>query len=178
MAEEKTTLARPYAEAAFEQAREEGELDAWSEVLQFLRAVVTDRTMAGIIADPRVEKSKLEKLLLGIGEPRLSKTQANFVRLLVHYRRLMLMPEIAAVFERLRAEEEGRSRVEVISAFELDAKYREAIAEAMSKRLKRKVDVSVRVDESLIGGVVIRVGDLVIDASLRGRLGQLSNALA
>ncbi|NIR29714.1 MAG: F0F1 ATP synthase subunit delta [Gammaproteobacteria bacterium] len=178
MAEEKTTLARPYAEAAFEQARDEGRLDAWSEVLRFLRAVVSERTMAGIIADPRLERSKLEKLVLGIGEGRFSKTQANFVRLLVHYRRLALVPEIAALFERLRAEEEGRSRIEVISAFELEPKYREVIAEAVSKRLKQKVDVSVRIDESLIGGVVVRVGDLVIDASLRGRLNELASALA
>jgi F-type H+-transporting ATPase subunit delta len=175
---ETTTLARPYAEAAFEQAREEDKLDEWSAMLRFLRAVVSDPTMAGIIADPRVEKSNLEKLLLDIGKDRLSKTGTNFVRVLVHYRRLGLVPEIAKLFERLRAEVEGLSRVEVTSAFELDPKYQESIAKAMSERLERNVDVSVRVDPSLIGGVVIRVGDLVIDASLRGRLTQLAHALA
>lgn len=175
---EKTTLARPYAEAAFEQARDEGKLDEWSAMLQFLRAVVSDRMMAGIIADPRVERPRLEEVLLGVGEGRLSETGANFVRILVHYRRLALVPEIAALYEELRSEVEGRSRVEVVSAFELDPRHEKAIAESMAKRLKHKVDLSVRIDKSLIGGVVIRVGDLVIDASLRGRLSQLAHVLA
>jgi len=174
---ERSTLARPYAEAAFEQAREEGKLEQWSEMLEFLKGVVSDRTMAGIIADPRVERARLVELLLDIGEGRLTETGKNFVRVLSYYRRLELLPEIAAVYGELRRRFEGRSRVEVISAYELDPKFEKAIAEAMAKRLDREVDISVQVDKSLIGGVIVRAGDLVIDASLRGRLAQLAQAL-
>ncbi|HET8700443.1 MAG TPA: F0F1 ATP synthase subunit delta [Nitrococcus sp.] len=172
------STARPYAMAAFRQAREEGTLEQWSEMLQFLRAVVLDPMMADIIANPRVEQSKLIELILDIGGGIFSKTATNFLKILVYQERLILAPDIADIFEEQRRDEEAKARVEVVSAFKLAPQYATAIAQAMAKRLDREVDLTVRVDKSLIGGVIIRAGDLVIDASLRGRLQQLAQELS
>ncbi len=172
--EERSTLARPYAVAVFEQAKEEDAVTKWSELLGFLEGVVSEPTMAGVIADPRVEISRLSTLMLDICEGRLWGTGENLVRVLTESRRLSLLPEIHKLFERRRREFEGQSQVEVISAFELDEQFARVISGAMADRLGRAVDLSVSVDNSLIGGVVIRAGDLVIDASLRGRLNQLA----
>lgn len=171
---EKSTLARPYAMAVFAQARDENDLPGWSDMLAFLDRVVTDPTMAGIIADPRVERSRLVSLALDVGEGTLSETGKNFVRVLVENRRLDLVPEIRLLYEAERADFERRSRVEVRTAFELDEQYQQIIREAVAKRTGRDVDFDITVDDTLIGGVVIRVGDTVIDASLRGRLDQLA----
>lgn len=146
-------------------------------MLQFLGSVVSDPLMAGIIADPRVGVSRLTQLLLDIGEGRFSRTGQNFVRVLAENRRLPLVPAVAELFDRHRAELEGRSRVEVTTAFKLTPQQQGSIAEAMSKRLGRAVDITVKVDQTLIGGVIIRAGDLVIDGSTRGRLKQLALAL-
>lgn len=172
------SIARPYAIAAFRQAREEGALERWSEMLQFLRAVVSDPAIADIIANPRVERTKLIELISDIGSKTLSKTAGNFLKVLVYQGRLTQMPEIAELFEEQRREEEAKTRVEVVSAFKLSPEYADAIAQVMAKRLAREVDLTVRIDKSIIGGVIIRAGDLVIDASLRGRLQQLAQELS
>ena len=164
--------------AAFKQAREEDTFEQWSDMLRFLTSVASDPTMAGVIADPRVEESRLIALVLGICEGRLSKTGENFVRVLAENRRLLVLREIAEIFESERSEFEKRGRVEVKSAFELDPQYQAMIQKAVAKRLGRDVDLTVTVDKALIGGVVIRAGDVVIDASLRGRLQQLRAELA
>ncbi len=171
---EKTTLARPYALAAFKQAQQESKLDEWSSMLQFLSMVVGDRTMLGIVSHPRIEKESLTSLLFNIGEGKLTDTGRNFVRVLIEHRRLSLLPEIAALFERERSEFEQRREVEVLTAYRLQNKYQQAIKEAVAKRLGQEVELSVQIDRSLIGGVIIRAGDTVIDASLRGRLSRLN----
>ena len=174
---EKSTLARPYAQAAFNQANEEGQLDEWAEMLVFLATVASDRTMVGLLADPRVEKERLVELILGLSEGRLSRTGQNFVHLLAEYGRLELLPEIAELFQHELAEFKGRGLVEVLAAFELEPRFLEAIKAAMSQRLGHSVDVSVKLEPSLIGGVVLRAGDMVVDASVRGRLKELGLAL-
>lgn len=170
---EKTTLARPYASAAFKQAQEESKLDEWSNMLQFLSMVVRNPTVLGIVSHPRIETERLTRLLFDIGEGKLSETGQNFLRVLMEHRRLPLLPEIAALFERQRAEFEQRREVEVIAAYRLQTKYQQAIKNAMTKRLGQEVNLSVQIDRSLIGGVIIRAGDTVIDASLRGRISRL-----
>ena len=170
---ETVAIARPYASAVYEQAVAEGALPQWSDALEFLATVVSDRAMADVIANPRIDDAALTALLLDVCDGRLSRTQENFVRLLIESGRLTSAPAIAALFEGERAKSEGRASVSVISAFDLDANQRSQVAEAMTKRLGRDVDLEVSVDKALIGGVVIRTGDVVIDASLRGRLRQL-----
>ncbi|MCH9670905.1 MAG: F0F1 ATP synthase subunit delta [Gammaproteobacteria bacterium] len=175
--EENTTLARPYANAAFEHATGANALPQWSEMLSLLAGVTADREMAGILSDPRVSVDKLEELVLGIVEGKFAPGGENFVRLLVSNRRISLAGTISQLFEESRQRSEGRIEVGVISAFELDENYKNMLSETMAKRLGREVQLSVSVDSSLIGGVVIHAGDTVIDASLRGRLRELNNQL-
>jgi F-type H+-transporting ATPase subunit delta len=174
---EVTTIARPYALAAFKQAMEEGNLGKWSEMIETLALIVSDPLMKGLIANPMVKRDQLADLIVDVGGQSLSETGKNFVRVLAEKGRLKLVPEVRTIFEEERADFEGRSRVEVTSAFELDEDQKNKISSAMSKRLGTQVDVSVTVDNALIGGVVIRAGDLVIDASLRGRMSRLANVL-
>ncbi len=174
---EVSTIARPYALAAFKQAKEEGNLSEWSEMIETLALIVSDSLMKGLIANPIVKRDQLADLIVDVAGESLSETGKNFVRVLAEKGRLKLVPEVRAIFEKERAESEGRSRVEVRSAFELSEDQKDKISSAMSKRLGTEVDISVTVDNALIGGVVIRAGDLVIDASLRGRMSRLANAL-
>lgn len=174
---EDSTIARPYALAAFKQAKQEAQLAEWSDMIAFLAKVVGDRQMKGVLSSPKVKREQLADLIIDIGSEVLSKTGANFVRVLADNGRLPYLPEIAEIYEQERAESEGRSQVEVRSAFELNEGQKNQISSTMSKRLGTDVTLSVKVDESLIGGVVIRAGDLVIDASLRGRMNRLANSL-
>ena len=171
-------LARPYAVAAFKQAEEEGRLGEWAGMLGLLAAVARDPLMSGLIANPGVDRARLVELFIDVCGDRLSDTGRNFVKVVGQYGRFALLPDISERFAEERAAREGRNQVQVTSAFELSEAHRATIVEAMEKRLGTKVTLDCDVDDSLIGGVVIRAGDLVIDASLRGRLGQLAQTLA
>ena len=134
--------------------------------------------MSGLIANPRVDRARLVELFIDVCGDRLSDTGRNFVKVVGEYGRFALLPDISQRFAEERAAREGRNHVHVTSAFELSEAQRTAIVAAMEKRLGTKVTLDCVVDNTLIGGVVIRAGDLVIDASLRGRLAQLAQALA
>ena len=175
--QEESALARPYGLAAFKQARDEGKVDEWSDMLGLLVLIMKDPTMRGLVANPNVDDEQLAGLIIEVAGDGLSKTGQNLVRILAENERLSEMEAIAAIFEQERDALEGRSHVSVTSAFELTDAQRSEIAESMSKRLGTKVDLSVNVDKSLIGGVIIRAGDTVIDASLRGRLSHLGQSL-
>ena len=177
--EELTTLARPYAVAVFRLAQEKGELDVWSEMLKFLADVAHDPTMKGLIADPRLETGKLAGVVMEVAGGRLSDSGQNLVKALAEeHGRLALLPAIADGYEKERAAAEKRETVEVVSAYAVNPQIKQTITEAMQKRLGFQVDLETRIDRSLIGGVVIRAGDLVIDASLKGRLRQLESSLS
>jgi len=170
-------LARPYGLAAFKQAQEEGKIREWSGMLELLVLISRDATMRGLISNPKVNDQQLAGLIIGVAGDGLSKTGANLVRILAENERLGEVAGVAAIFEEERDRFEKRSHVEVTSAFALSDSQQQSIANSMSKRLGTDVDVSVTVDKALIGGVVIRSGDTVIDASLRGRLSQLGQSL-
>ncbi|RKZ34956.1 MAG: F0F1 ATP synthase subunit delta [Gammaproteobacteria bacterium] len=174
---EKSTLARPYALAAFKQAQQEEQIRQWSEMLELLGKVATDSAVASLIADPRVPGEVVAGTLNEALHEQLSLTGRNFVRVLAENGRLSLLPEISAVFEVLRAEYERRTHVRVVSAFELSSAQERTIAEAMEKRLGQSVEITAEVDQTLIGGLIIRAGDVVIDRSVRGRLGQLATQI-
>jgi len=174
---EKTTLARPYALAAFKLAQEKDKLSVWSEMLDVLAAVIADPVMQAIVANPGVRRDALVELLLSICGGRLSDEGQNFVRVLAQAGRLALATEIAALYEQQRETVENRATAHVTAAFEVNPKFRLMIAKAMKKHLGREIDVEVSIDPSLIGGVVIRAGDLVIDASIRGRLNELATQI-
>ncbi len=175
--QDESALARPYGLAAFKQAQEEGKIGEWSDMLRLLVLIMRDPTMTGLIANPNVDDEQLAALIIDVAGDGLSKTGQNLVRVLAENERLGEIAGIAAVFESERDRVEGRSHVQVTSAFALTDEQQKRIGESMSKRLGAEVDVSVTVDEALIGGVIIRAGDTVIDASLRGRLNQLGQSL-
>lgn len=175
---EMQTLARPYAEAVFELARARNQLKQWSEMLAFITAVAADERMRQIADDPRVDRTRFLNLFLGVCEQRVDEPGANFIRLLVDNRRLALLPEIVTQYESLRAEAEARVEATVISAFPLEAAQLETVGAALRRKLGREVNLKTEVDKTLMGGIVIRAGDLVIDGSVRGRLADLAANLS
>lgn len=177
-----TTIARPYARAVFEQAQsKKGGLKRWSAMLQALALIAADKSMRSVLTDPRVDAERKADILLGVcGELpdiNITKEGQNFIRLLAENHRLAVLPEIAELFEKLRAEAEKTIHARLISAFDVTNEQREKIAAALKTRLKHEVVLDCTVDESLIGGAVIRAGDLVIDGSAQGKLARLANAL-
>lgn len=175
---ENTTVARPYAQAAFELARGKGALRAWSEGLQLAAAVVADARVKKLIANPRVRPEQIQGLILGVCATHLASEGQNLIKVLIQNRRLALLPEIAALYESYRAEAERTLAAEVISAFPVSDEQQAKIAQALKKRLGRDISLVCKVDDTLLGGVIIRAGDLVIDGSVTGQLGKLAGALA
>ena len=174
---ERTTLARPYAEAVFRLASERKALKPWSEMLQLAAAVARDAQIAALADSPRMTRARFVELFLDIAGKKLDKDGANFVRLLHENRRLALLPEIAALYEERRAEAESRVEAEVVSAFPVSEAQLKAIAAALKQRLGRDIDLTTRVDTALVGGIVVRAGDLVIDGSVQGKLQALATHL-
>ena len=175
---ELTTVARPYARAAFEYANaRRGGLKRWSEMLMQSAQVVEERSMRLLLASPAHSAEEKAELLLDICGKDFTKAGNNFIKLLAENQRLNLLPEISRVFEALRAEAEKTIEAEMISAFPVDDAERDDIAAALGKKLNRDVVLNCTVDESMLGGAIIRAGDLVIDGSVRGKLTKLAAAL-
>lgn len=168
------TIARPYAQAVFALAREKGTLKEWSETLELLATVARDPQMGPLLVNHRLTSEQLQGMILDVCGDQLDQAGRNFVALLGENWRLVLLPEIAEQYEALRAAEEGTLQAKLISAKPVEKSVREALASALGKRLSRKVTLQAEVDESLLGGAVIRAGDLVIDDSVRGRLKRLA----
>ncbi len=175
---EKATIARPYAEAAFDQALEEGKLADWSAMLNLLKAVISDKNMHAVIHNPQLSSEQLYQFIIDICGDVLSQTGKNFVKILVDAERIGLAAQIFSLFEQKKAAAEGISEVDVIAAYPMDDAQVNNISDVISKRLGKKVDIKTSEDKNLIGGVVIRAGDSVIDASLRGRLKELNSVFA
>ncbi|HMK85562.1 MAG TPA: F0F1 ATP synthase subunit delta [Steroidobacteraceae bacterium] len=179
---DRATIARPYAKAAFEHAREARSRDPqafakWSRALALAAQIVADARVAEIIKNPELTAAEHAGLIAGVAGAELDASMQNFVALLAENRRLTLLPEIAAHYEGLRAEVENTVDVEVISAVPLDASQAGKLERALAQRLKRTVRMHTSVDPALVGGALIRAGDLVIDGSLRGRLERLGTEL-
>ena len=174
---EKTTVARPYARAVFEIARDSESFGDWSEFLERAAAVVSDPRVSGLIGNPAVTRGDLIDLLLEIVGDGAGEEGKNFLRLLAENGRLACIPEIGAEFEALRAEAENIVDVTVTSAVPLDEEQRSRFATSLRSKLGREVRLHCDTDASLLGGAIIRAGDLVIDGSLLGRLQRLAGAV-
>ncbi len=174
---DKTTIARPYAKAAFEQARGENRLGPWSESLRVAATVVADPRVQELLGNPRVTSSQLAQLLIDIAGPQLGEHGANFVRTLADNHRLAYLPEIAALFDEMKDEAEKVIDVTVTSAAPLDDTQRKNLAAALERKLKRGIRMQCHTDPSLIGGAVLQAGDLVIDGSLRSQLNRITYEL-
>jgi F-type H+-transporting ATPase subunit delta len=174
---DKLTIARPYARAAFEEARGAERLAPWSESLKVAAQVVQDARVANLLGNPHVTPEELAQLVIGIAGPDLGEHGANFVRTLADNRRLAYLPEIAAQFDTLKDAAQGVADVTVTSATVLDETLQRKLTQALEKRLKRKVRLHCAVDPHLIGGAILRAGDLVIDGSLSTRLERIAHEL-
>lgn len=175
---EKITIARPYANAVFELARIQSNYDEWSQVLSAFASFARDPEMQVLIDDPHYTSTQIVSFFTEI-ENNIVITDAakNLLEVLADNDRLSILPEIATLFEQLRAEIEGTLEAEIISAKPLSEDQLNDIAAALKRRLGREVTFSCKTDESVLGGAVIRAGDLVIDGSAVGKLNQLAAAL-
>ncbi len=172
---ELSTLARPYAEAVFRLAREKNALADWSGRLATLAAIVSNDQMRTVIADPGTSAGRAAELIGSIASA--DEAGKNLLAVLAGNDRLMLLPEIAAQYEVLKAEAEGVLEATIVSAQEISEAQKTELMAALKARFGRDVEAAVRVDESLIGGAVITVGDQVIDGSVKGRLQKMAAAL-
>ena len=176
---DQSIAARPYAKAVFEMAHEGGRYDDWSGRLGFWSGLIDNPEMSQRLESPGLTRRDKAKLIESvIGDDELDDESRNLIRLLADNDRLGAMRDIAALYEELRAEAQGEIEATVTSAFELDEAQRERIAESLGKRLNRKVRIVSEVDRDLIGGAIIRAGDLVIDGSLRGRVEKMNHAVS
>ncbi|WP_221793223.1 F0F1 ATP synthase subunit delta [Oceanobacter mangrovi] len=174
---ELTTLARPYAKAVFAEAQEKNALDAWSDSLTTLAAYAADANMAKVLVHPSLTASQQAQALIDVCGEKLNEAAKNLVNVLAENKRLPLLTEIAALYEEYKAELQNTVDVVVTSAFALSDEQSEKLAQALKAKLQRDVRMSSEVDESLIGGAVIRAGDLVIDGSIKGKLSKLAEAM-
>jgi|SRR6185295_6828632 len=174
---EPSTVARPYAEAAFRLASGANALAKWSGMIGALARVAEDKRIRAAIADPARSDAQAAGVFISILAGKLDGQAENFVRVLAENNRLELLPEIQLQFEVLKNEREGVVEVEVYSAFELTEAQVADLAQRLEKRTSRKVRTRVEVDKNLIGGVKVVIGDKVIDGSARGQLVALENAL-
>lgn len=183
---DKNTIARPYAQAVFDLARDAGALDKWAAALELAGELLADGKVAKFLSMPKLTDAKRLEFVTGLiasGSKDASvlsaadKQGTNFLKLLLENGRIGVLPEIAAHFAALKAKIENTVDVTVTSAAPLGAAQQQAIAKALRERLGCNVNLATEVNEKLIGGAVIRAGDVVIDGSLRSRLEGLANAL-
>jgi len=172
-----TTSARPYARAVYARATETSSVESWGEALALLAAVAADASMQEILDKPQLSKEQKGEIMLKVLSDKLNQQQQNLVRLMAENGRLKALPEVAHQFEIYRAEAEGKVDAEVISAFALTSEQEQAITEMLKSKLGRDVSITTSIDESLIGGVVIKAGDTIIDGSMKSQLESLAITL-
>ena len=173
---ENITLARPYADAAFQLARATNALGPWQQALDRMATVAADAQMVECISNPRLLPSQVSQLFLDVAGS-VSAEQQNFVRLLVDNDRLQVLPEIRDLYVELKNGQEGVQEANIASAFPLDDATLKNLVAELEARFKCKIQATVSLDPELIGGVRIAVGDQVIDASVRGKLAAMATAL-
>ena len=172
---EALTLARPYARAAFSVAREQGRLAQWSQALGFSAIAAEIPAVKNALSDPRVAAALINELLSPPSD--IDASYQQFLTVLADNHRLTLLPEIAALFDVLKADAERVVKANVTSAKTLDAAELNQLRTALKKRFDREVEITTQIDESLIGGVVIHSGDIVIDGSIKTKLARLHASL-
>lgn len=173
-----TTAARPYAKAAFEYAWEHNGLERWSELLQVLAAISVDTNVIPLLSDPSFTLEQRYQLFSDIAQKGLDDNSRNFLKLLVHHGRLSVLPEISSLYEVYRSEHEKTVEVTVTSFLPLSAEQLKKLTLSLSNRLQSKVTLDCVIDKKLLGGVVVKAGDLVIDGSIRSQLDKMRSHLA
>lgn len=168
------TIARPYAKAAFEYALEKNALAAWSDMLGYAAAVASDEAMTQCLDDPQLTSDQKAETFVSVCADKIDAAGKNFVTQLAQNKRLSVLPEIYILFAILVAEQEKTVDVNVQSAYELSDEEAQKLVTALKQKLGREVNLQSEIDSSLIGGLIIRAGDMVIDGSIRGKLAKLN----
>ena len=174
---ELNTVARPYTKAAFEFANEQGALDKWSAMLNVAATAAADSKVARVLGNPSLSSEQKAQVLISVCDEYLDDSGKNLINLLAENDRLALLPEISKQFEQLKAAKEQSVDIDVTTAYELDEQQQQKLTQALSAKLGREVRMTSTVDQQILGGVVIRANDLVIDGSVRARLAKLAEAL-
>jgi F-type H+-transporting ATPase subunit delta len=174
---ELTTIARPYARAAFATAVDSDRLADWSSMLELLSALSRDKTVQAMLENPSVSQHQRARILVDICADQIDTVGKNFVSLLAEYKRIALLPEVHQLFELLKANHEKTVEVEVISAFDVSEQDENRLADVLRTKLKRDVNITSSTDHSLIGGLIVRTDDSVIDSSISGRLAKLAHVM-
>lgn len=173
-----STIARPYAVAAYNLGKEQNALAKWSEMLGFAAGVASDAQMQAYIQDPKVVSSVLQTTFLKVCGDKLNEHGQNLIKVLVEYGRMSVLPAITSAFEELKAQDEGTLDAQIIAAAQpSDAEIKDLVKRLESK-FGKKIEAKVSVDAELIGGIKIIVGDTVIDASVKGQLQNLAYTLS
>tara|TARA_B100001094_G_C17716925_1_gene570101 strand:+ start:68 stop:604 length:537 start_codon:yes stop_codon:yes gene_type:complete len=172
-----STIARPYAVAIFNLAKEEKSLSDWSDMLVLMTSIVENKDIKLFIQDSKVLDVDREKVLLDICGNQINNLGKNLIKLLVEYKRLLILSEITSVFESLKADDEGAMEAQIIMAEKPDEKMVENLINSLEKRFDKKIEGKVVIDKSIVGGTKIIVGDSVIDASVREQLDNLAYSL-
>ncbi len=173
-----TTIARPYAQAVFKLASEKQALSAWSDMLGLMAVVATDADMQRMIESPRMTSDKLAALFIDVCGDKLNTEAQNFIKVLADGGRMKALPEIYNLFQTLKSEAEGAIQAQLITAFPATDAQKQSVLEALKKRFGRDIELECKTDSSLVGGAVIRAGDMVIDGSVSGKLQKLAVALS
>ena len=172
-----STIARPYAVALFNLAKEEKTLSEWSNMLSLMSGIIENEDINSFINDSKVLDTDREKLILNICGDKINAPGQNLIKLLVEYKRLSILSKITLLFEELKAKDEGVIEAEIIMADQPDKKMVENLLKSLEKRFNKKIEGKVVIDKSIVGGTKIIVGDTVIDASVRGQLDNLAYTL-
>lgn len=172
-----TTAARPYANAVYDTASESNSLDSWGDALTNLAAIVSDAQISKLLESPDLGKAEKGELIIKVLGDNLTDKQQNLVRLMAENNRLKLMPDVLAQFEVARAKAENKIEAEITSAFELSAEQVSELVNTLKNKLGSDITVTTSIDESLIGGVIIKAGDTIIDASMKSQLDSLALSL-
>ena len=173
-----STVARPYAQAIFDLAKAGGALAAWSEKLEYAAGVSMVDEVGELISSPHLTKDQIAETFIAACGDLLDDQGENLIKVLMDNHRLSLLPEIAAQYEYLRAEEESTLTATVSSAFELNDSQKTNLTSALKKRFDREIELECSIDQALLGGMIIRAGDVVIDGSALGKLNKLAVELA
>ncbi|MDP5210702.1 MULTISPECIES: F0F1 ATP synthase subunit delta [unclassified Microbulbifer] len=174
---ELSTLARPYAKAAFSYAQQASDLSGWSAALETAALVSQSEKVRELLDNPQLTSEERAETFLSICSDALGAHGSNFIRLLAENHRLQLLPEIFQLFEALKAQAEATLEVEVVSATPLNDAQAQVLSEKLSRKFEREIHLHCSVDENLLGGAIIRAGDTVIDGTVRGRLAKLAEAM-
>ena len=174
---ELTTLARPYAKAAFEVAREEKNLQGWLEGLGLATAVSQEENVQALLSSPNKTSDEKSAAFIDVCGDKFDAKLQNFIKVLAENNRLVLLPEVYLLFDLYKASLEKSVEVDITAAYEISPENEKKLAETLTKKLDREVSLHTSIDKSLLGGALIRAGDTVIDGSVRGRLAKLAEAM-